>query len=72
VGYTMITDKLFYTESTRVIESGSPVFVKGEGILMSGAHLIIHIDDQKVELDGDVKSTLWNTKVLEQAKGQIN
>ncbi|MCB9477426.1 MAG: LPS export ABC transporter periplasmic protein LptC [Deltaproteobacteria bacterium] len=67
MGYSMSTDKLRYTQDDKTIRSEGLVYFHGDGMAMSGEHLTIRLDDELIELTGNVKTSIWNTGPLQEA-----
>ncbi len=66
-GYTLTTDHVKYTQTDRTIRTDAQVFIRGEGMAMSSVGMAIAIEDERLEFLSDVKSTLWNVQLLQQA-----
>jgi LPS export ABC transporter protein LptC len=71
MGYTLTTETLKYTQADQTIRSASQAFVHGEGVAMSCDQVVLAVPDEKLELIGDVKGTLWNPEMIEKLKGRI-
>jgi LPS export ABC transporter protein LptC len=71
LGYSMSTEGLIYTNADRTIRSTSPAFIKGDGVAMNSEQVVFYIDDEKADFVGDVKSTLWNPRMLDDIKGRF-
>ena len=70
MGYTMTTDSLDYSSATRMIETESPVVIRGDSLVLSCKGLSLNIAEENISLEGGVKGAIWDAEQTIQGRGR--
>lgn len=69
-GYVLRTNEILYFKARNMMVLPSRVSIKGEGMELDGSHMEISLNDEKLRLNGNVKSKIVPNKLP--TKGRSN
>lgn len=71
-GYVLRTNEILYFKSRNVMVLPSRVSIKGEGMELDGSHMEISLNDEKLRLNGNVKTKVVPSKLPTKGRSDDN
>lgn len=71
-GYVLTTNEILYFKSRNMMVLPSRVSIKGEGMELDGSHMEISLNDEKLRLNGNVKTKVMPNKLPTKGRSDDN